>query len=118
MVKFCPKCEKILKRVKKGSDMVFLCSSCGYEEEAGDAVGGKSVKLDKKKTEKKMALNKTLVFDQHAEAGILPKTKVTCPKCGHGEAEYFQLQTRSADEPATTFYTCLNLSCRHKWREY
>ena len=28
---------------------------------------------------------------------------------------YYQLQTRSADEPMTTFITCLN--CNNKWKE-
>lgn len=37
-----------------------------------------------------------------------------CGKCKQNKTTYYQLQTRSADEPATTFVTCLN--CGNKWR--
>jgi len=41
-------------------------------------------------------------------------TMFTCHKCGKNETTYFQLQTRSADEPMTTFVTCI--TCGHHWR--
>ena len=37
-----------------------------------------------------------------------------CGKCKGNECFYFQMQTRSADEPMTTFVTCAN--CQNKWR--
>jgi len=37
-----------------------------------------------------------------------------CPGCGTRRCTYYQLQTRSADEPMTTFVTCLD--CGRKWR--
>lgn len=37
-----------------------------------------------------------------------------CRKCGKRETNYYQVQTRSADEPMTTFVTCLN--CGNHWR--
>ena len=40
---------------------------------------------------------------------------VVCSKCGHNEAFFHQVQTRSADEPMTEFYKCVN--CGHKWKE-
>ncbi|KCZ76872.1 transcription elongation factor S-II, partial [Anncaliia algerae PRA109] len=36
-----------------------------------------------------------------------------CGKCGKRECSYRQLQTRSADEPMTTFVTCV---CGHRWK--
>jgi DNA-directed RNA polymerase subunit M/transcription elongation factor TFIIS len=39
-----------------------------------------------------------------------------CPKCGNNEARYIQIQIRSADEPATIFYTCTDKECKHNWR--
>lgn len=42
---------------------------------------------------------------------------VTCPKCGHTEAFYMQIQTRSADEPMTIYYKCCNFSCGFRWKE-
>ena len=37
-----------------------------------------------------------------------------CYKCKQRKCTYYQLQTRSADEPMTTFVTCLN--CGNKWK--
>jgi len=38
-----------------------------------------------------------------------------CKKCNQRKTSYYELQTRSADEPTTIFITCLN--CGKKWRE-
>ena len=38
----------------------------------------------------------------------------TCGKCKKNKCSYFELQTRSADEPMTTFVTCLE--CGNKWK--
>ena len=38
----------------------------------------------------------------------------TCGRCHKKQCTYYQLQTRSADEPMTTFITCLN--CGKRWR--
>ena len=38
----------------------------------------------------------------------------TCGRCHKKQCTYYQLQTRSADEPMTTFVTCLN--CGKRWR--
>lgn len=38
----------------------------------------------------------------------------TCSRCKSDKTTYFQLQTRSADEPMTTYVTCLN--CSKKWK--
>lgn len=39
----------------------------------------------------------------------------TCRKCKGNQCTYYQLQTRSADEPMTTFVTCLLCSARFKF---
>lgn len=38
----------------------------------------------------------------------------TCRKCKSTNCSYYQLQTRSADEPMTTFVTCI--TCGTRWR--
>ena len=38
----------------------------------------------------------------------------TCGKCKSKSCSYYQLQTRSADEPMTTFVSCLN--CGARWK--
>ncbi len=37
-----------------------------------------------------------------------------CNKCKSMKTTYYQMQTRSADEPMTTFVTCMN--CNTKWK--
>lgn len=37
-----------------------------------------------------------------------------CGKCKTRKTTYYQMQTRSADEPMTTFVTCIN--CGNKWK--
>ncbi|KAL8118890.1 hypothetical protein AgCh_016400 [Apium graveolens] len=37
-----------------------------------------------------------------------------CGRCGKRKCTYYQLQTRSADEPMTTFVTCVN--CNKRWK--
>jgi len=38
----------------------------------------------------------------------------TCRKCKSKNCSYYQLQTRSADEPMTTFVTCID--CGSRWK--
>merc|ERR1712007_268126 len=38
----------------------------------------------------------------------------TCGKCKGVKTTYFQMQTRSSDEPMTTFVTCL--TCNNRWK--
>ena len=43
------------------------------------------------------------------------KADTRCPACAHGVAYFYEVQTRSADEPATLFFRCVE--CGHQWRE-
>jgi transcription elongation factor S-II len=37
-----------------------------------------------------------------------------CPRCRKSNATYYQMQTRSADEPMTVFITCIECGCQWK----
>lgn len=37
-----------------------------------------------------------------------------CGRCKQRKTTYYQMQTRSADEPMTTFVTCVN--CDNRWK--
>jgi transcription elongation factor S-II len=50
-------------------------------------------------------------FENNLEAAT---DTFTCRKCKSNKCTYMQLQLRSADEPMTTFVTCL--SCGNRWR--
>ena len=38
-----------------------------------------------------------------------------CRRCGSRETSYYEVQTRSADEPMTQFITCLQ--CNNRWKQ-
>jgi len=102
---FCPKCEGILfpsDNKKKG-----LVCRCGYSsKKKQDVVINEEVSNDKKE--------KVEVVDKRIET--LPKTEEECPKCSHGIAYYWTVQTRAGDESETRFFECLK--CNHRWRAY
>jgi len=55
----------------------------------------------------------------HLDNKYFPKIKAStdkfkCGKCKSKECTYYQLQTRSGDEPMTTFVTCI--SCGNRWK--
>jgi len=60
------------------------------------------------------------IADYHLEAAKLIVFNQTstdmfkCGKCGKRETTYYQMQTRSADEPMTTFHSCTN--CGKRWK--
>jgi DNA-directed RNA polymerase subunit M/transcription elongation factor TFIIS len=58
--------------------------------------------------EKDMSRQMIKMKDDEAYEGLL-----TCPKCKSKKTTYYQMQTRSADEPATNFCSCV---CGHRWR--
>jgi len=102
-MKFCPKCDV---RLKIGTDSKLSCSKCGYIE-------GK--KVSKKKVTKQKDENgfKILEDDKNELESTI---KIDCEKCGHDEAVWWMLQTRSADEPTTQFFRCIK--CKYTWRNY
>ena len=43
------------------------------------------------------------------------RTHAICPSCHHDAAYFMQMQIRSADEPMSIFYKCVN--CAHQWND-
>lgn len=58
------------------------------------------------------------IVDDATEAmqGVKPSVSslFTCGRCKKNETTYYQMQTRSADEPMTCFITCVG--CGHHWK--
>ena len=50
-------------------------------------------------------------YDTNVEAAT---DSFTCRRCRSNKCTYYQMQTRSADEPMTTFVTCLD--CDKRWK--
>lgn len=41
--------------------------------------------------------------------------QIKCGKCKKNKISYYELQTRSADEPLTTYFSCI--LCGHRWKQ-
>lgn len=109
-MEFCDKCGSVLVPQKKGTKIVLVCRKCGKKKNV------------KKKSDVKISVStgkkaeKVIVVSKKENVETLPKTKIQCPKCEHGEAYWWMQQTRAGDEAPTRFYRCVK--CKHTWREY
>tara|TARA_Y100000310_G_C20677877_1_gene814147 strand:- start:2195 stop:2488 length:294 start_codon:yes stop_codon:yes gene_type:complete len=92
---------------KEGSKTILACS-CGFKD--------KDTKSETIKEESHVEDNKLEVVSEDQDLDTLPSTEETCPKCSHGKAKFWTVQTRAADEPETKFLKCEK--CKHTWRDY
>ena len=94
---------EVLEHIKDGTIKPHVVAFMTHQELAPE----KWAKLIEAKT--KRDLNK-------CETNLSAATDTfTCRKCKGNQCTYYQLQTRSADEPMTTFVTCLLCSARFKF---
>lgn len=66
-------------------------------KEVDDVLGGEETWRDADST----ASQSSFFYDVE-NANTDPRPVVSCDKCGHARAYFYQLQIRSADEPMTT----------------
>lgn len=99
------RCPELVQRFKSGELKVNKMSS--YEADILNPAGKYAVtKFDRKKRD--LDREKAAVADENYN-GIFK-----CNKCKSKKTTYYQLQTRSADEPMTTYVTCNG--CGHRWK--
>lgn len=99
--------------MRKKDREILKCRRCGFSKECNEDVDRESYKIS---TEIQHSATDQIEIVRGSDVQTMPTTRAECPKCGHKEAAYWQLQTRSADEGMTTFYRCLK--CKHTWRAY
>ncbi|KAH3687337.1 hypothetical protein WICPIJ_001681 [Wickerhamomyces pijperi] len=92
-----------------------------YKLSSGDLEAGKFVVMTAKdlapeslKKELEKIKEQNLFNAQGASLERAVTDRFTCGKCKEKKVSYYQLQTRSADEPLTTFCTCEN--CGNRWK--
>lgn len=108
MITYCPTCANMLlvELTDYTKELRYYCQTCPY------------VYLIDKKITKKAPLVKKQVDDvlggEDAWKNVA-QTEANCPKCSHHKAYFMEIQTRSADEPATQFFKCT--ACAHRWKE-
>lgn len=69
---------------------------------------------DERKAEDKRLHEENLKNAQTAKDNSAETDQFKCGKCHQRRTKYYQMQTRSADEPMTTFVTCIN--CGNRWK--
>ena len=112
MVEFCPECSNLLRRQVIGGNKTLVCR-CGFQKDL--SLNAEDIKNNAKLKEE--ALNKNLIIvNQEDKISVHPIVIKYCPKCTTKKAEAWQEQTRSADEPSTSFFRCVE--CKFTWREY
>ena len=102
---FCPTCGNLLL-VDTGASSQFFCQTCPYVYTITTKLSRK-IKLNRKQVDD--VLGGDEAWDNVDQSDAL------CPHCAHGKAYYMQVQTRSADEPMTIFYKCVE--CKGRWKE-
>ncbi|XP_032303585.1 DNA-directed RNA polymerase III subunit RPC10 [Coturnix japonica] len=95
MLLFCPACGNVLVAEEGPRCHRFACTTCPYVRNVTRKVSSR----------------------KYTTASKPPLNGEPCPKCEHPRAYFMQIQTRSADEPMTTFYKCCNAQCGHRWRD-
>ena len=94
--------ERLINMVNKGEikahEICFMTHQEMLPEKWEELIKQKSIR-DKNK------------FEQNLEAAT---DTFTCRKCRSKKCTYYQMQTRSADEPMTIFVTCIDCGCRWK----
>jgi len=93
---------EIIEQIKKGIIKPHIVAFMTHQElcpEKWNALLEAKAKRDKNKFETNIAAA-TDTF--------------TCRKCKSNKCTYYQMQTRSADEPMTTFVTCID--CGNRWK--
>jgi len=100
--------------MKEGDKTILKCRRCGHIKDSTEEIDKDSYRIT---TEIRHSVkDKIEVVKVTDDINTMPKIRTECPKCGHKEAVYWQLQTRSADEGMTTFYRCIK--CKYTWRAY
>lgn len=69
---------------------------------------------EQRRLENKQIEQKALFDCQRGGPPKATTDQFRCGRCGQRKCTYYQLQTRSADEPMTTFVTCVN--CNNHWK--
>jgi len=91
-------CQSLLNGDIKAHEIAFMTHQELSPEKWEELIKMKSIR-DKNK------------FEQNLEAMT---DTFTCRKCREKKCTYYQMQTRSADEPMTIFCSCI--SCGHRWK--
>jgi DNA-directed RNA polymerase subunit M len=112
---FCEKCDALLVPQKMQGVVVAKCPDCNWIKENGKLA---TISITDDTRTKDPEGGKMLVLEENSNFVVgRPRKEMYCSSCeSHQEIEYWEIQTRSADEAPTRFFRCTN--CDKNWREY
>ncbi|KAM0672577.1 subunit M of DNA-directed RNA polymerase [Ordospora colligata] len=90
---------------KQTSGNGLFCNMCKYMYLMSEEISKKTC-MEPKKSEG--------LIDEQENAKFVMKCGKKCD-CGSEQVSFVELQTRSADEPMTIFYKCME--CKKVWKE-
>jgi DNA-directed RNA polymerase subunit M/transcription elongation factor TFIIS len=94
---------RLLERLREGEFLPHDIASMGFAELFPEKWGG-MIEHAIKREAKMLEVDKSAATDMFR-----------CSKCNKRECTYYEMQSRSADEPMTQFIRCLN--CGKQWRQ-
>ena len=94
---------RLLTRMREGEFKPHDIAGMTYSELFPEKWGN-MIEMAIKKEAKMLEVDKSAATDMFR-----------CSKCGKRECTYYEMQTRSADEPMTQFIRCLN--CGKQWKQ-
>jgi DNA-directed RNA polymerase subunit M/transcription elongation factor TFIIS len=94
---------RLLTRLKDGEFLPHDIPSMTYAELFPEK-WAEAMEIALKREAKMLTVDKSMATDMFK-----------CTRCGKRECTYYEMQTRSADEPMTQFIRCLN--CGKQWRQ-
>eukprot|EP01006_Ploeotia_vitrea_P001724 TRINITY_DN105492_c0_g1_i1.p1 TRINITY_DN105492_c0_g1~~TRINITY_DN105492_c0_g1_i1.p1 ORF type:complete len:124 (+),score=51.87 TRINITY_DN105492_c0_g1_i1:25-372(+) len=107
---FCGACGNLLLlETDPEAGLQYTCQTCPYKFAVVQCIRRRKM-LSRKEVD-------DVLGGEEAWANVDSTEAALCPKCEQHGAYFFQLQTRSADEPMTTFYKCKQHECGHRWKE-
>lgn len=113
-IEFCQKCGHHLPLNEAVThESILACTKCGHTVPIAEFHGISSCSRIVFNNPKKM---KNIHEQKKLEKSKGPIVERRCGKCDSEQMYYFTLQTRSADEGQTVFYTCVK--CNRQETEY
>ena len=104
---FCPRCANLCLLRQDHDGTKLWCRTCPYVYRVLQRYASKGAPLKKKQMQDVLG---------GADAWKdVATTDARCPACSCKLAYFRQMQIRSADEPMTTFYKCVD--CGAQWKE-
>ncbi|KAH9589091.1 DNA-directed RNA polymerase [Trypanosoma melophagium] len=118
---FCPFCGTLLLIEPHHPTNRFACSSCTYVAPITSTqpltANHSFLKFNKAVEDSSDAAQTTVKKEDEVDGGqvITVRCQNDEKECDGDRAHYVQIQMRSADEPATTFFKCLK--CGFQWKQ-